>query len=71
MPTYEYFCSACKKPFEAKASIADYSKGLNPVCPHCGARKAIRTFTSLNVLTAKRDARTRSGGGCGPGCACR
>lgn len=70
MPTYEYLCSGCKKPFEVRASIAEYSKGLKPVCPHCGAAKAIRAFTSVNLLTAKREAAV-SGAGCGPACACR
>lgn len=67
--TYEYLCQKCGKQFEVQASIADYSKGLKPKCPHCGARKAIRVFTSVYVLTAKRQAGT-GGAGCGPGCAC-
>ena len=53
MPTYEYVCEACSKPFEIRATIADYSKGLKPVCPHCGAKKAIRTFAAINVLTTR------------------
>jgi putative FmdB family regulatory protein len=69
MMTYEYLCQKCGKPFEVRASIADYSKGLKPECPHCGAHKAIRAFTSVNVLTSKRDA-VASGAGCGPGSKC-
>jgi len=69
MQTYEYLCQSCSKPFEVRASIADYSKGLKPQCPHCSGHKAIRTFTSVNVLSAKREA-AASGSGCGPGCNC-
>lgn len=68
MNTYEYLCQKCGQPFEVRASMADYAKGLKPKCPHCGAQKAIRTFTSVNVLNSKRAA--ASGPGCGPGCAC-
>lgn len=69
MNTYEYLCQKCGQPFEVRASMADYAKGLKPKCPHCAAQKAIRTFTSVNVMTAKREA-ALSGAGCGPACRC-
>ena len=65
MPTYEYVCQDCGKPYEIRASISEYAKGLETKCPHCGSQKAIRAFTSVNVWTANRSA----GGGpstCGP-----
>lgn len=65
MPTYDYVCQDCGKPFEIRASISGYSKGVTPRCPDCGSPKAIRTFTSINVLTSRGD----TGGpaaGCGP-----
>lgn len=67
--TYEYLCQKCGKEFEVQASLAQYSKGLKPRCPHCDAQKAIRVFTSVRVLTARREAES-GGAGCGPGCMC-
>ncbi len=69
MQTYEYLCQACGHPFEVQATVREYSKGLKPRCPHCGAQKAIRTFTSVNVLRSGMQA-GRSGACCGPNCAC-
>jgi putative FmdB family regulatory protein len=66
MPIYEYVCEDCGKPFEIRASISDYSKGLDTPCPHCGSRKAIRVFSSVGMFTSGRG---RGGGppsGCGP-----
>lgn len=65
MMTYEYVCRACGKLFEVRASMAEYSKGLKPTCPHCGAKSAIRAFSNISVLTS----RPRGGNmplGCGP-----
>jgi putative FmdB family regulatory protein len=71
MPTYDYVCQDCNEPFELRASISEYSKGLQPRCPRCGSEKSIRTFTSINVLTARRPG-GGGGGACdpsaGPGC---
>ncbi len=54
MPTYEYTCSVCGKPFELSATITQYSKGLKPACPRCRATKSIRRFTSVNVKTRSK-----------------
>lgn len=54
MPTYEYQCAVCGKTFELAVSLAEYMKGLKPTCPHCGAVKAVRTFTSVNVKTRSK-----------------
>ena len=65
MTTYDYVCRACGKTFEVRASMEEYSKGLKPACPHCGAQRAIRVFTQLSIITN----RTKGGGGpqcCGP-----
>jgi putative FmdB family regulatory protein len=63
MPTYDYVCQDCGAPFEVRASMAEYSQGLEPRCPHCGSRKAIRTFTSVSVFTGRR---AGGSGACGP-----
>lgn len=71
MMTYEYVCQDCGKPFEVRATIADYSKGLKPQCTHCGSKKTIRAFTSVNVLTADRSGgpvRAACGPNARPGC---
>lgn len=71
MPTYDYVCQDCGQPFEVRSSIADYSKGLKPRCPHCGSERAIRAFTRVQMLTSRGGGPDRSGGcgpSCGPGC---
>jgi len=65
VPTYEYNCDECKKPFEVRASISEYSEGLNTQCPHCGSKKVSRGFSAVNVLTALKESLSRSAG-CGP-----
>ena len=57
MPTYEYQCAACGKAFEVAVSLAEYMKGVRPACPRCGAGKAVRTFTSVNVKTRSKTGR--------------
>jgi putative FmdB family regulatory protein len=64
VPTYEYVCQSCGRPFEIRTSIADYAKGLTPRCPHCQSERAIRAFTSVQMLTSRGG--TGSVGGCGP-----
>jgi putative FmdB family regulatory protein len=39
MPTYDYFCSACKHAFERFESIGDDGP---KACPECGKKKAKR-----------------------------
>ena len=65
MPTYEYNCEDCKKPFDIRASIAEYSEGLSPKCPACGSDQVVRGFSVVNVLTALKESFSRSAG-CGP-----
>lgn len=70
MPTYEYVCRSCGQPFEIRASIADYAKGVKPRCPQCQSDGAIRAFTSVQTLTSRRSGGPTSGCGpsAGPGC---
>ena len=65
MPTYEYTCKDCDRSFDIRASIAEYSEGLNPECPHCGSDRVARGFSAVNVLTALKESLSRSAG-CGP-----
>jgi putative FmdB family regulatory protein len=72
MPSYDYVCQDCGKPFEIQVSVAEYSKGIKPGCPNCGSPKAIRTFTSVTVLTSRGGSSgpAACGPSFGPGC-CR
>jgi putative FmdB family regulatory protein len=65
VPTYEYNCGDCKKPFDVRASMAEYSEGLSPKCPNCGSENVARGFSAVNVLTALKESLNRSAG-CGP-----
>ncbi len=51
MPVYEFICQECGKPSEVRASIEEYSKGLRPVCPHCGSPRLIRAFSAIGLAT--------------------
>lgn len=35
MPTYDYVCSNCSKPFEVIRGIRDYDRNPTDECPHC------------------------------------
>jgi putative FmdB family regulatory protein len=66
MPSYDYVCRDCDRPFTLRLSMAAYSEGVRPVCTECGSANVERSFSRVNVLTG-----TRGGGstaaGCGPG----
>jgi putative FmdB family regulatory protein len=65
VPTYDYRCQDCGKPFDVRASMAAYSEGLTPRCPDCGSENAVRGFSAVNVLTGSHGS-TYPSGGCGP-----
>lgn len=71
MPTYDYLCEECGETFELKATVAEYSAGLEAHCPSCGSERAIRTFSGIGISGAARDGGTSGpicGPGAGPGC---
>lgn len=45
MPIYEYTCGSCAKPFE----ILIRNSSDKPACPHCGATKAEKRFSTFGV----------------------
>lgn len=66
MPSYDYVCRDCGRPFTLRLSMAAYSEGVRPACAECGSANVERSFSRVNVLTSAR------GGGsaapsCGPG----
>ncbi len=46
MPIYEYECKQCKQRFE---HLLKNSKDAPAACPHCGAKKVTRVFSSFSV----------------------
>jgi len=65
MPTYEYLCQQCARPFEVLQSMAQHAESRAPACPQCGSSKVTRRFAALNVAVA-----SRTEGGSAPGCGC-
>lgn len=54
MPVYEYECEACARKFEVVASLAEKEKGLRPVCPKCGSKRARQVFGRVSLLTSSK-----------------
>ncbi len=69
MPVYEYRCNRCGREFEIRASIPEYSKALEPVCPECGARECERLL-SLAAILGDSTSRCENPRGGGPGPCC-
>jgi putative FmdB family regulatory protein len=53
MPTYEYRCLNCKKPFEVIMSISEYEKG-KVKCPKCGKKRVKQEISEFMVQTSKK-----------------
>jgi len=56
MPTYEFLCEKCKKPFELTCSIAEYERkkkeGIK--CSECGSLEVEQQISSFRVQTSKK-----------------
>ena len=71
MPTYEYRCTTCGTPFEARRSITESEDGV--ACPqgHTAVRRVFSVFASTGGTS---DAPMVGGGGgggcCGGACGC-
>jgi putative FmdB family regulatory protein len=56
MPTYEFLCHKCAKPFEWIASISEYERkrkeGLQ--CPECGSSEVVQQISGFQVKTSKK-----------------
>jgi len=53
MPTYEFMCEKCKKPFSLILSLAEYEKGRFR-CPACKSTKVRQQITPFTVNTSKK-----------------
>ena len=55
MPTYEFFCHACVKPFSKTLTLKEYEEGT-VVCPDCGGDDVERRLSSFYAVTSKKSA---------------
>jgi len=53
MPTYEYRCLNCNKPFNVVMSISEYEKG-KVKCPKCGKKRVKQQISQFMVQTSKK-----------------
>ncbi len=53
MPTYEYRCVECKKPFEIVRPISEVKRKVVK-CPKCESKKVERRWSSVFVETTRK-----------------
>ena len=53
MPTYEFLCQKCEKPFTLVMSISDYEK-KNFKCPNCKSKRVKQQITPFQTKTSKK-----------------
>jgi putative FmdB family regulatory protein len=53
MPTYEFYCEACKKSFTIILSLYEYEKKKYS-CPECKDKKIKQQITSFQTVTSKK-----------------
>ncbi len=56
MPTYEFLCRKCNKPFERIYSLEEYDRQTKKKikCPNCGSRSVVRQISAIEVRTSKK-----------------
>jgi putative FmdB family regulatory protein len=53
MPTYEFVCEKCNKPFTKTMSISDYEKKKHG-CPKCKSKKTKQQITPFQTVTSRK-----------------
>ncbi|MEJ2587451.1 MAG: zinc ribbon domain-containing protein [Deltaproteobacteria bacterium] len=53
MPTYEFRCQKCEKPFTLVMSISDYEK-KKVQCPKCKSKRVKQQITPFQTKTSKK-----------------
>jgi putative FmdB family regulatory protein len=53
MPTYEFVCEKCKKPFTLMMKIAEHEK-KNFRCPKCKSKKVTQKIAGFQTITSKK-----------------
>jgi putative FmdB family regulatory protein len=54
MPSYDYYCSDCKKEFTVLLTMTEHEKGPAPACTHCGSKNVVPECGSATVITSKK-----------------
>jgi putative FmdB family regulatory protein len=54
MPTYEFRCEKCRKPFTVVLSISEYEKRKRFRCPKCKSTRVKQQITSFQTVTSKK-----------------
>lgn len=54
MPTYEFKCKNCGKPFSLVMSITEFSEKKRFKCPHCKSQKIQRVYSGFTAVTSKK-----------------
>jgi putative FmdB family regulatory protein len=56
MPTYEFLCQKCEKPFERIYSLEEYDREMKKKmkCPECGSTRVVRQISAVQVKTSKK-----------------
>jgi putative FmdB family regulatory protein len=55
MPHYEFFRTACKKPFSKTLTLAEHDAGKT-ACTHCGSYEVEQCWSAFSAVTSKRSA---------------
>jgi putative FmdB family regulatory protein len=53
MPTYEFVCQECEKPFTLAMSISQYEK-KDFQCPKCKGKKVKQQITPFQTKTSRK-----------------
>ena len=53
MPTYEFMCKKCSKPFTLIMKVSEYEK-KRIQCPKCKSSKVRQQVTSFETITSKK-----------------
>jgi putative FmdB family regulatory protein len=53
MPTYEFVCEKCDKPFSVILSVSDFEKRKYR-CPKCNGKKVRLQITAFETITSKK-----------------
>jgi len=53
MPTYDFVCEKCSKPFTVVLKLAEYEKKKYK-CPKCNSKKVKQQISGFQTITSKK-----------------